>query len=437
MQPRVVLLLDFASEMNRGDAAMQDALIEMTRRYLPGYARKVVCVYGANQRPAFPAHFDASIRAGAEILPGLRPTYNPLDSASKDVRAKKLRNLLNMGFSYAALLAFAVTGGRLALVPGASDALAAIRGADVVIWNGRNFRDRKGIGEIYDLLAMLLHPLFCFALGKRVYALGVSIWPLHYRISRGLLKFALGRCEYVTARERNSLDYATGTLGLRNVRLLPDLSYNFLRRIDGQRPNRDPKRVSLTLVDWTEDGPEVLLRYVASMRRVVNELVARGFEIDVVPQVYYEWESYRDLLDEVLRDVRSNPAVRVIERNMTAEDLADQYARSALLVATRMHSAIFALTRRTRVLAIPYDAGGKWAILTDLGMDPAYMESYQTVTPERIVRMLDDVLDDDRYFEAIDERLPDAYARVDENVSRIPACNVDDASAPVLGVRAG
>ena len=43
------------------------------------------------------------------------------------------------------------------------------------------------------------------------------------------------------------------------------------------------------------------------------------------------------------------------------------YSRLDFLIATRLHSAIFALAVETPIVAIAYDEGGKWGILDRLG----------------------------------------------------------------------
>src|SRR3954453_22035393 len=58
--PRRVLLLDFWSDRNRGDAAMQIALIRLLRRELSRAELTIMAAFGTNQWPEFANELDES-----------------------------------------------------------------------------------------------------------------------------------------------------------------------------------------------------------------------------------------------------------------------------------------------------------------------------------------------------------------------------------------
>ena len=155
------------------------------------------------------------------------------------------------------------------------------------------------------------------------------------------------------------------------------------------------------------------------MNSLVRHLLAKGYKIDVVPQVFYEWEGYNDLLDLIFENVDDMTAVSIIKDNLAPTELFKQYVNSDFLIATRMHSAIFALTHCTPVVAIPYDSGGKWAILTNMGMNANYIINYQQVTPEKLITTFNTVEEDDKFFVDIKKRLPGLFQSVKSNVSDI------------------
>ena len=77
--PLKILLLDFWSEKNRGDAAMQQALIRMTRQYFKSSRVYVCMAYGFNQAHKFIDHFDYTLKEGVDdLLPGFFPTFFPM-----------------------------------------------------------------------------------------------------------------------------------------------------------------------------------------------------------------------------------------------------------------------------------------------------------------------------------------------------------------------
>ena len=412
-----IVLLDFASEMNRGDAAMQEAIIDITKSEFPDHKQKVVAVYGDNQADSFKKHFDCSLTHGAEIIGGVRKTYNPLSPEFSNIKNKKWLNLFAMFMSYLQLFIFFISFKTIFIGRG-KETINSFKESDFIIWNGRNFRDRNGIGEFYDLLAMLLHPLFCIIMKKKVFSIGVSIWPLQYKASRALLKFVLSKCVYVTAREDFSLHYAKKELKLTNTIFKPDLSYYFINKygLIDKDIERNKKLVSVTLVDWKEDGPVIRQQYKESITSILLRLVEDGYDVQIVPQVYYEWEGYQSLLEEIYDSAPSlKNKITSIERYLSPNELFDQYKRSEYLVATRMHSAIFALTHGCKMLCIPYDAGAKWHILTNMGLSDKYILPYQVVTPTSLNDLFTDLTVDKNYFDTISEN-------IDKLIKDTPTC---------------
>ncbi|WP_018415245.1 polysaccharide pyruvyl transferase family protein [Teredinibacter turnerae] len=402
-----ILLLDFASEMNRGDAAMQEAILDIVEDVYPNAEKSIVSVYGENQETAFKDHFDCSALHDVDIYPGVRNSFNPLSSQFKNLGNKKLRSLFGILFAYFQLVIYFLSLKTIFFGPG-KRALSKIASADAVLWNGRNFRNRNGIGEIYDMFAMLLHPFYCLVLKKKTYAIGVSIWPLRYAISRIMLRFVLSRCVYVTARESYSLEYAQKKLGLKNVKLAPDLSFYFINKYRNEDDiARDPKLVSFTLVDWKESGLIARQRYKDSIAALMKHLLCAGYRVQVVPQVYYEWEGYVGLLSEIYQEHPDlNGKLIEIKSYLSPKELFAEYRKSACLIATRMHSAIFALTHMCKVICVPYDAGAKWHIVSDMGLDAKYMINYSEIAPKVLVDAFENIINDNGLHDKIVENLP-------------------------------
>lgn len=422
-----IALLDFWSEKNRGDAAMQVALIELVEKYFPGYELVVIAAYGANQWPKFLDEFDYSRSRVAGILGGLRPTFLPF-GGSRWLHQRPIRMLADAGGAVAALvlLPFLRLGVLRAIVarllPKAfRHTLTTLASVELVIWNGRNFRSNGFLREPYDMLTLVYNPMVCLALGKHVAAVGVSIWKLRNPVSRAVLRWVMRRLFFVSAREEESFARLASLTGPKQrVARLPDLSFYVLKGIAQtaqMRPGHSRlEHVGLTLVDWWGDGPVARGRYVRAMQGLVKHLTRDiGARVTVVPQVTYRMERTDALARSIISDADSK-LVTVIEKELGIDELVRLYASLDILVATRMHSAIFALVSGTPVLAVAYDQNGKWGILEELGLGH-WIVRYTEVDSQTLVRKLNELWK--RREDVIGEvrkRVMEACTKVEDNV---------------------
>jgi polysaccharide pyruvyl transferase WcaK-like protein len=381
--PERIVLLDFWSEKNRGDAAMQIALIELVRKHFPDAKVSVVGAYGYNQWPEFLTELDYTRDLIPDIVGGFRRTFFPLRSIDKsDNRLVKfVRYGINIATELVLLFGLTRPGIRRFLLKyapqGMRQALERIMSADLIIWNGRNFQCNSRWKEPFVYWNLLYNPLVCMMLQKPVICIGASVWDIKTVLGRELLRFAFRRLVFMSVREPRSFKNVQELLGQDGgqVRLLPDLSFWVLQReakFDAERVagRTYMQRVGITLMDWWGEGQEARQKYINAICRLIEFVVQelRG-KIIIVPQVTYRPEN----TDRIFRDIFSGlPSVCQkhvyrIEKELTIKELLKVYGNLDFLIATRMHSAIFALASGTPVVAIAYDSGAKWGILEMLG----------------------------------------------------------------------
>ncbi len=422
------MLLDFWSDHNRGDAAMQIALVDMVREHAPSAEVTVMAAYGANQWPAFRPEFDETEPRVDGIVGGFRPTFVPFDS--KLLRRALPRKALN-GLSVIAavlllpLLVLSVRSGRWErLLPRSLRVpVRAVRDADLILWNGRNFRSDSARREPYEIWTLLYNPLIATFASAPIATIGVSIWPLQRRISRWMLSRVLRRVSFASAREQASFELAQEMMGSRaeRVHLLPDLSLGAipLPEATGDRNgSATPKRIGVTLVDWVNAGYDVRDGYVRAMRGAITSwLEDPEVSVSIIPQVTYDMEATATIEADVLDGLPAE-RVTIVAGTPTVQSLVEAYSTLDLLVATRMHSAIFATVQGTPVVTIPYDEGGKWGILDMLGARDIDVP-FRLATTERLQAKVDEIWS--RRHETREEvrsRLPALRNAVQDNVRR-------------------
>lgn len=370
MKNKTILLLDLWTDANRGDCALQSGLIAMVRDKWPDAEVFGVFRFGINEMASAAAEVSFTSAALDGFSGGVRRTYYSADNFRRfGTMAKKIISLLSFVEVFFFLLAYKL---KLAfLVPAAKrDVLQRISSADAVIWKGKNFRDYGGIGGINRQLTLLSAGILATTLNKNVHCVNASVWPMRNQIERSLVKFAFARCKSISVREPASLK-AIEEIKLTDVpvHFAQDLSFYCLQRgykAVGQRRVQTEIRydVALTVTQW--GGSDDQKRYVDTLRQCLNKLTEAGArKFVVVPQVTRAAEDSSRLVNELRKLVskHSDISIEVVEGSPDIARLLDFYERSRLLIGTRMHSCVFAMSVGTPFIAIAYDAGPKWDIL--------------------------------------------------------------------------
>ena len=357
------LVIDIASDFNRGDAIMQTNLCQIIKS-IDDYHLTGISIYGSNEHVDALYHFDESSKEFDEIIPGYRKTFN----LSPKNKLTKIKNILSLLVSYIKPL-LSLNGRLLNRESPFNQIKSKIIQSDLIIWNGRNFRNRKGIGEFYDILCFtyLIFYILIFT-KKKILFYGLSIWKLNLNFTEFLVKLFLKNKRIETwSREDFSHKYLN-SLQIENYRCM-DLSFSNLLNLKQNSHKILRKDYGLILTDWKEDGMETYNNYVKSISSFINELPEES-KIYVVPQVFPQWESYIPLLDDIifgLDNTSKNKIIKITDKKSTKE-LFDLYSGLIAVISTRMHGSIFARFAGATVLSISYDTGAKWEIFKDLNM---------------------------------------------------------------------
>lgn len=120
-------------------------------------------------------------------------------------------------------------------------------------------------------------------------------------------------------------------------------------------------KVGVTMRTWhfpgSADRVGLLRGYKEAMSGAIRRLTeVYGAEVYLMPQCIGPGED-NDLLisREVYEEFRGNDRVKLIEDNLSPEELKFVYSRMSLFVGTRMHSNIFALSESVPCVAVSYD----------------------------------------------------------------------------------
>lgn len=396
MGPPKILLLDYYSEKNRGDAAIQVGLIRLVRSQFPEAIISVVSAIGANQSRDFSEHFSQTNKENISILGGLCLTSVPRGERSR--RTPKLLRAIRATSSFVfcvillALLIIRVPAGILAAaLPGTfATTLRALAKADLIVWRGTNFRNgTSATRDIYSTFFWCFQPAVCLALGKPVACAGVSLWEPRTAISEYMYQAVFRRCIFVASREEESLGRIRAILGEQGPSpvLMPDLSFILLKEeTKFARSLTRGTTVGVTIVDRHKGDWQGRMRYLRVMNSIFDEILADpAVSIVIIPQATTQSEDASGIVDDILAARSSSERARIVvgRGERTIQELVREYARLKYMVATRLHSSVFALASGTPVFVMRYDKGPQWNILSMLGAG-AFVVDYRTVDEHSI-----------------------------------------------------
>lgn len=422
------VLLDLPSDKNRGDAAMHLSLIRLLKQRFKKSNITILSWYGANQKNSFSDEYLESLNEDVNIIPGLRYTYYDFPSFGKN-RLKKIKIFLSLVLAFTRLffLSMNLNIYRLLLKNDEKEALQKIIDADYIVWNGRNFRGSSKLSEIYTAIILTYHSLICILLKKSIYCLGVSVWNYESDIAKRLVAFCFRKCEVVTVRESVSLEIMAkdSCYSEVNYRYSPDLSLLYISDYSNSAVQHETKCVGLTIVDWNKGDANIVKNYAQKLGCILGWLFNKGYKVIVTPQVTTAGQNNKNAINQMLASLDDNfiDKIELIEGEVSVENLCRWYSECDFMIATRMHSAIFAAAVGTPSVCIAYDHGSKWGIVEDFG---AKVFNYEDFEPEEVMENISILISDNRCsdyrgIEKFNHRLgqiQDHFIELDMKISR-------------------
>lgn len=239
-------------------------------------------------------------------------------------------------------------------------------------------------------------------MGKPVVLLPQSYGPLPGRFQRRLLRWLLEHCALVAAREYRSLELL-GEAGVRCQALVfPDLAFSSAEADEEQvnealmpylsTPTDSNIMVGMTVMDWSGQNPRFQRQqhYEAAMVALIRHIRRRyNVHIMLFAQCTGPTTAQDDrvISRRLMGALDGEPGVIFVDRPLSPELLKGAYRSLDILVATRMHSAIFALSTGVPTLAIGY-LHKSLGIMEVLGI-ARHVVDIDTISAEHILQAYD------------------------------------------------
>ena len=174
---------------------------------------------------------------------------------------------------------------------------------------------------------------------------------------------------------------------------------------------------AFTITEWGEG--KIRDNYVDALVTAARHLRSLGIkEIIVAPQVTRARETNAHTVRAIVERTGSLPGMPLLmpEGTPSVGELIRAYGCRRVLVGTRMHSCVFARAAGTPFVAIAYDEGAKWSILSEF-WPKVFINNLSTLSATSLQRQLTILVESGQTHIQNSQPLFDRLiARVEENL---------------------
>jgi colanic acid/amylovoran biosynthesis protein len=394
--------------LNGGDAAILQALLRLIDIAVPGAEVTVL-----DSQPEVAKRYYPSISYRALLY----------DTLPKRGRRMHMRRLMMAG----RMLGAGIEAGKLFCRASELASMQVLRDADAIISTGGTY-----LVEHYDIGPRLFELGLYLALRKPVLLFTQSLGPFSIHRNRHALRDIFRRVKLLLLRDQRSRDNVL-ELGISesNVRVVADCVFalaepSALEQAAQRRlPTNRPLRVALSVREWSYfddlSAEEGMRKYVDGVTALVRHLLDEGAEITFVStcQGIDEYWTHDDrvaarFVAELPLAYRSKVTVDRAFRTPAA--LATLLGTMDLVIATRMHMAILALSAGTPVMPLSYEFKTE-ELFRRLGAE-TWLTRLEEIDSSVLItrfRAFREAIDHERaqLFEAVDRERRDALRAAD------------------------
>ncbi|WP_422486175.1 polysaccharide pyruvyl transferase CsaB [Gudongella sp. DL1XJH-153] len=234
------------------------------------------------------------------------------------------------------------------------DVYKSLRDSDILISGGGSLlQDVTSTRSLLYYLALMKLALF---LKKPVMVYANGIGPINKPFNRYLTKNTLNKVQQITLRDRGSMEYIQ-KMGVanKNVKVTADPVFT-LEAADNNRINQIfvnediyPKKplVGVSVRYWKDD--KNLSRELSNgLKAIMDE---NDIEILLIPMHYPE-----DLeICQKIKEMVGKEDCHILQAKYTAEEIMGIIGKLKMMVAMRLHSLIYAATRKVPMMGLIYD----------------------------------------------------------------------------------
>lgn len=330
-----ILLINAYSAQNRGDAGIVIAMINLLKTHYNDPEINVMSSYHQENKKTYE-------QFGAQSVPAIWNISN-----HQSLLVKYIQGLL---IFISALLN-----------PNNGKFIQYTR-ADMIIsvGGGYLYSSKKG-----PLGLGLLNVLFHYWLGthknKCVIGFPQSVGPFNHKIDKKIVSKVLKKIPLVFSREHHTTT-TLKQLGINNWHETLDIAFHLNITPSKNTPSKKHLEIGLTVLDWkfakSTATENAMQNYLDKLTSVIQQFLEKhpNSRFTIFPQVTVEGQDNDIHISEKLcSKINSNRVtIEYPGDNMSVIELANRYSEMDAFIASRMHSAIFALAGKTPTVALSY-----------------------------------------------------------------------------------
>jgi polysaccharide pyruvyl transferase WcaK-like protein len=244
-------------------------------------------------------------------------------------------------------------------------AIKRLQGTDMLVMTGTGMLSDIGIGPLglhYDILRWSIAAKLCRC---RLLFVSVGVGPIHHPLSRFFVKAALRLADYRSYRDTFSKEYLEG-IGFETTGdpVCPDLAFSLPRAVIPAHQKHDGQCgvVGVGLITHSRrratsaNDETVYQDYVAKVASFVGWLLQRKYTVRLlIGDVAYDGRARQDLRGFLEGGGLKYEGRKIIdEPAQSVSELLSQLAATDIVVASRFHNVILALTLGKPVVAISF-----------------------------------------------------------------------------------
>ena len=193
-----------------------------------------------------------------------------------------------------------------------------------------------------------------------------SVGPIHRVLDRRLLQIVCGSLSMVL-REELSLANSTEIPRLIDLRHCPDVAFYGNGRTPNARESRFGLTARIVVMDWQWSrsvDPTRMSNYIRRMAALVQGLVEKGFSVELGGHSVIPEHGQDDFVICLMRLSRAGSVPVKIDRNADVGHLWKRYRDVDVVVGTRLHACIMAVSVETPCVVLAYQEKGEAVMLT-------------------------------------------------------------------------
>ena len=326
-----------------------------------------------------------------------------------------------MVISFTAVCLYVASGRRwISILP--KDAQSIVRSDLVVIKGGSLIYCDKSIRNHFFLIRILIPIMLACALRRPIVIFGQSIGPFETTASQWLASFLLRKVDCIWVREAYSRDELRA-LGIapQKLMIVPDIAlYNLHLSTAGRSSSLESQCVLGVTAKHLSFNQEEQLDYEEKIAGLLSDFLGEypQYKIWFFPQVVGP-ESHQD--DRIVQHniVRLMPSeykdrMVVIDDDLTPDELLGLYQQLTVMFASRLHSAIFAMSSGVPCIVLEYQQKKALGTLSMLGLG-AQVVNWRESRENIFAHLKRTVPDISRISAGIGERSPNTIAAIQDS----------------------